>query len=412
MSSRTWLLLLCLSMAALAGPVSPAVAAGCASPYSVRSGDSLYRIAARCGTTVAALKAANGLSGSVIKVGQRLVIPGATSAAPTGSAPPTAQFGAGLAPGLNHAGTEKLVIANYFAWYDESTWSIGLTSDTPLVPYNSDDFGTMQRHLAWAQQAGLDGFAFHWFAPGDRTDANLQRFLSISASAGASETRPFRSSVTFLRHILPGATRQDVVAALRYIADAYGGNAHYLRLGGKMVVFFSDMPRVPGHPGETPQQAWASIRAEVDPGNAMLWFAEGLDPSYLATFDGLYVYKIDHRDYPRSYLKAPRYAAYVRSAERSAQRTKYWIGTIMPGWDDTRSVNFPDLRVPSPVFARDRAGGAYFQATFSAAIATQPDMLLVHSFNEWVEGSMIEPSVTYGDLYLNLAAGLAGQFRK
>lgn len=43
--------------------------------YTVKQGDSLYVIARRNGTTVAALQRANGISGSLIHPGQRLVIP-------------------------------------------------------------------------------------------------------------------------------------------------------------------------------------------------------------------------------------------------------------------------------------------------------------------------------------------------
>ena len=46
-----------------------------ATRHTVKSGDSLYSIAASHGTTIAALKSANGLSGSVIVDGKVLVIP-------------------------------------------------------------------------------------------------------------------------------------------------------------------------------------------------------------------------------------------------------------------------------------------------------------------------------------------------
>jgi peptidoglycan DL-endopeptidase LytE len=49
--------------------------------YSVRSGDSLYKIARQFGTTPGALKSANGLTSSRIKPGQVLNIPSAKSAA-------------------------------------------------------------------------------------------------------------------------------------------------------------------------------------------------------------------------------------------------------------------------------------------------------------------------------------------
>jgi LysM repeat protein len=44
--------------------------------YTVRSGDTLSGIASRHGTTVAALRSANGIRGDMIRIGQRLKVPG------------------------------------------------------------------------------------------------------------------------------------------------------------------------------------------------------------------------------------------------------------------------------------------------------------------------------------------------
>ncbi len=75
--------------AALKKP-APAVATGATVPaggaYKVRSGDTLYSIARRHGVSTGQLMAANGLSGSAIRSGQTLTIPGAGSPA---AAPPT-----------------------------------------------------------------------------------------------------------------------------------------------------------------------------------------------------------------------------------------------------------------------------------------------------------------------------------
>ncbi|MGD8472592.1 MAG: LysM peptidoglycan-binding domain-containing protein [Anaerolineae bacterium] len=54
--------------------------------YTVRRGDTLSGIAARYGTTTAALMRANGLSSYLIYTGQRLVIPGGSGAASSGAA--------------------------------------------------------------------------------------------------------------------------------------------------------------------------------------------------------------------------------------------------------------------------------------------------------------------------------------
>ncbi len=55
--------------------------------YTVRSGDTLSGIARRYDTTVSAIKAANGISSDMIRVGQKLVIPVGPSASGQGAAP-------------------------------------------------------------------------------------------------------------------------------------------------------------------------------------------------------------------------------------------------------------------------------------------------------------------------------------
>jgi len=302
------------------------------------------------------------------------------------------------------------VLANYFAWYSANGWDACNISagDKPLRRYSSDDPASIAAQVRQALDAGIDGFTLQWFAPGERTDANLGKLLDQSRGT------PFQSTVIFLRHIWPGtpaASQDEVVKAIRYLLERYAPSPNWLHIDGRPVIFFTDMYRVPVAPGQSPQQAWADIRNRADPQHTSWWIAEGLDASYLATFDGLYVYKIVHADYPQAYLKASSWAASVRAWEQKTGSRKLWWGTISPGWDDTRSTCMADLRVPSKVFRIDRADGAFYRATFDAAAASGPDGLWVNSFNEWVEGTYVEPSERYGDRYLQLARELSARFK-
>jgi hypothetical protein len=89
----------------------------------------------------------------------------------------------------------------------------------------------------------------------------------------------------------------------------------------------------------------------------------------------------------------------VRDKEAKTSTKFYFADTIAPGFDDSRSRRVPvDHRVPAPAFARDRRNGQYYRDTFSITEQTNADFMIVKSFNEWVEGTAIEPGSTYGDL--------------
>ncbi len=309
---------------------------------------------------------------------------------------------------VSFSATERLALAHYFAWFDGDGWNDCNISagDQPLQPYSSDDPAAIARHVRQAQGIGLDGFLLHWFVPGGRTDRNFATLLAMSQGSR------FASSVVFSRHIWHGggASRQTIAEALAHIINQYGSHPNFLRVDGKPVIFFTDVYRTPPT-GETPQQFWASMRSLVDPQQQTVWIAEGLDPSYLAVFDGLYVFKITHATSPDDYRKSSRWASRVRSWAEQMGQPRLWLATISPGWDDLRSGCRPDVRVDNTLHRLDRAGGSIYTATFNAAVASQPDWLIVGSFNEWVEGSYIEPSVQYGDTYMQMTAEFVRRFK-
>lgn len=73
--------------------------------YTVRSGDTLFSIAQRFGTTVEAVQAANGLDGPTIQIGQTLQIPAGTSAPPS-DVPPPDDAASGNAPASDTTSAE------------------------------------------------------------------------------------------------------------------------------------------------------------------------------------------------------------------------------------------------------------------------------------------------------------------
>lgn len=326
------------------------------------------------------------------------------------AAPVLAAKPAPAAAPISYRRGDRLALAHYFAWFDGNGWDDCNISagDKPLEPYDSDDPAAIARHIQLARQAGLNGFTLHWFTPGDRTDRNFSALLAASVG------QPFASTVVFSRHFWPGspaASRENIAAALQYILDQYGNHPNFLRLEDKPVIFFIDVYRVPTAAGQTPPQFWAELRQQVDPLRQSWWIAEGLDASYLSVFDGLYVFKISHASSLHDYQKSPRWGDKVRAWAAQTGQPKLWVATISPGWDDLRSTCQVDVRVANTPHRLDRAGGVVYEASFEAALTSQPDWLIVSSFNEWVEGSYIEPGVQYGEQYLQMTGEFVRSFQ-
>lgn len=275
--------------------------------------------------------------------------------------------------------------AFYFGWYDGANWGSlnDRLIDRPAIgDYDSRDAGTIQTHINQAQSAGIDAFVMSWYGPADGvvTTTTLDRALNAAAAAG------FRIGVNIDMCCGYNSTVEQVSASIADIVNHRGNHPAYLRWNGKPVIYFWNQARF------SPEQ-WAQIRAQVDPGRATIWVAEGAAPErWLPTFDGLYLFNVA--------WSAPNWAgtaARWRDATYAAGGT-FYTPTAHPGWDESRLPNRPNAAAP---IGRD--GGATLRASFAgAASAASSGVVLIVSWNEWLENSHIEPSQVYGEQSLNV----------
>ncbi|MFN3332674.1 MAG: hypothetical protein ACK47M_09200, partial [Caldilinea sp.] len=61
------------------------------------------------------------------------------------------------------SGADRLVLAFYYTWFDDATWTYDRLSDLPAEPYVSRDRGVMGRHIDQARNAGIDAFVVAWY---------------------------------------------------------------------------------------------------------------------------------------------------------------------------------------------------------------------------------------------------------
>jgi hypothetical protein len=289
---------------------------------------------------------------------------------------------------------DPLVLALYYPWFDENAWTFDRLSDLPAEPYSSRDRGVMGRHIEQAKAAGIDAFLVAWYGPGgesNQTEPNLAALLEEAA------VRNFRIGILFETDSPFMGGVGAITAGLQHALSRHASQAAYLRADGRPVIFFW-RPTLYG------LDTWRAIRSQVDAGNSSLWVAEGVNTGYLAVFDGHYLYSNTWNPPTDLSYTNQKFARLVASASQQFQTNKLWVATVMPGYNDVR------IR-PGSGFVKDREGGAYYARSWQAAIVSKPNWVVVTSFNEWPEGTYIEPSQTYDNQYLNLTATWSQQFK-
>lgn len=306
---------------------------------------------------------------------------------------------------------QKQVLAFYYGWYggpprekawlhwqgvDTATGTIANAPDYPaLGPYDSLDPAVVARHVNQAADNGITGLIASWWGRKDRTDQQLTVLLKVAA----------KRKLSVCAYVEKVASPDALVADILYLYQHHMKKPSWLRLNGKPVLFLFD--RVLQTIG---LDGWKTARAKIEkaaPG-AILFAGTANSLDEIAArkplFDVLHIYSLQ--------FEAAKHAAdddwrsqFYTSWVKAQAGLKATTATVSPGFDDSR---LPDRDKPVKI---DRGDGSPYVLLWQAAIAAKPDWILIVSFNEWHEGSQIEPSKQYGDRALTMTRGLSKIFR-
>jgi hypothetical protein len=273
-------------------------------------------------------------------------------------------------------------------------------SDVPAPLYASDETATIDRQIIQATQAGITGFISSWWGQGSPTDLNFARLLARSAAFAARKGTRLTSTIYLESQAL--GSPDTIARNLAYFLRSYGHNPYLFRWHGKIVVFIWNAMG-----GGRTLADWQRIRASVDPLHHTIWSVEGTDPALLSVFDGLHLYSAGYWGLQDGTMPAvdQGFRAKIDAFNAAHHGTAIWAAGVLPGYDDRRVPG----RTGTYVIARNN--GATYRTSWNAAISSNPDWVTITSFNEWFEGSAIEPGVHSGTLYLSLTRQFAGQWR-
>jgi hypothetical protein len=324
-------------------------------------------------------------------------------------------------------GEEKLVLAFYYPWYRTvehsgyCSWNFGgneyedrdkdcaSNNYSPHMPrgglYDSLDPNVVKRHLDQSRQAGIDGWIFSWWGIGRHADS-----LDLVLSVIKERDPDFRVTVYYEQ--IPGCSgysqctevgRKDrinaVVKDFKFLEEKYFSHPAFLHADGRPVVFIYSRAMLQG------MTDWPSILKRFKREGMDYYLSADAGWTWVQPFSPLGFDQVHfYNQLNQLLVLSPgllKYRGYVVGAHLYGRAAAV---TVIPGYDD----HLVPGRQPLLLTRND---GETYQKVWENAIAADPDWILITSFNEWYEGTEIEPSEENGDLYLEMTREYAERFK-
>lgn len=291
----------------------------------------------------------------------------------------------------------RKVLAFYYPWYGSPSGPSGewvhwnpyrSHHDSAHEPaagwYDSNDPDTIRRHIREAKAAGIDGFVASWWGPFGFEDR------AFDVLAEVAEEEDFAITIYYE----DADTPSEIVSDLAYFLTRHGSSPALLRADGCPVVFFYVRVTQRFLPAQ-----WKRVLAELeDLGHGIFAIADGLRNDFLDVFDGIHIYT------PVGRPLEDVVAQYEAASLLARAQDRLFAATVIPGYDEA-------YKSPALTYL-DREDGETYRAYWAIARGSTPHWILITSFNEWHEGTEIEPSVEFGETYLEITADQVAAWKR
>lgn len=286
------------------------------------------------------------------------------------------------------------VAAFYYAWYGnvdlDPEWyhwddpqDISADYYPELGPYSSNDPLVVAQHMAWLREAGVGVIIVSWWGRGGYEERPFPLIMEMAERYGikvAFHIEPYRQR-----------TADQLVEDVQYLYRRYGDSPAFFRSTassryspgaepkGMFFVWCSQFASGCGDQGSAVEaDYWQEALDEIHalPGGTLL-IAQPAQSSWVTEghFDGLYNYATLHLEQEGGFAWAG-----------SLPPDSLYIPSVLPGFSAERIGDPPETLVL-------REDGQTYDDQWTAALGAgvEPALMTITSFNEWHEGTMIEP---------------------
>jgi len=268
--------------------------------------------------------------------------------------------------------------------HDPEKSDIGASFYPELGPYSSRDPKVIAEHMKMLRLSQIGVLVLSWYPPGlnDPNGIPIDELVPVLLDAAEVE------GLKLAFHIEPYTGRGPLSLRknLSYIQESYGNHPAFYKVNGKPFYYIYDSYI-------TPATEWARL---LKPGGDLTVRGTKLDAIFIglivdykhrnqlksAGFDGFYTYfGANGFSYGSTWKNWRSLAMFARKS------SLIFIPSVAPGYDDMR------VRPWNGENTRLRRKGAYYDIAWRTFMELGLKFVSITSFNEWHEGTQIEPAV-------------------
>jgi hypothetical protein len=244
----------------------------------------------------------------------------------------------------------------------------------PVIgPYGSRNFTLMNLHMDWLRSANIGIIIISWWGRGSFGDLFLKDLLDTAGNNG----------IKVAIHIEPYETRtiDTIKADIQYIISNYGNYDALLKVARPTKWGNSTLPRPVFYAYRSviiDDKDWAEM---LDGLRGTLWDVLLIAQTFTylsidtAHFDGIYTYDV----------YAINGSIFQQMSDECKKRNVIFSASVGPGFIDIRAVNGSNR-------TKSRENGQTYDFMWQEALDAKAEWVSITSFNEWLEGTNIEPA--------------------
>lgn len=296
------------------------------------------------------------------------------------------------------------VIIHYMTWYGDQDagedslrhWQFGHANRPLIGAYDSHSKSTLYYHLLLAWSAGIDGVVVNVKDEYDRIGMGLVLEAIQELDSLSENGFDFKFSISFDDQGFDLAAPLDttLLKLEQFKASYVDHNPHYLKYNQKPVFYSFDYP----NKYLTAQQLRQSLDSVFGQGQALLiWNTFGEGENTQDYVDAFYPWVQPGGDWMEdgSNWGKP-YLDYFYNQVNTFDNKIYPFvgGGVWPGFDDRKNTSWGGNRLIS------RSGGAIYDSTWMYVHKYHGEIpmkyVMIETWNDWNEGTEIEPSQQNG----------------